>query len=77
MFNIFPYVFTNTFNTLVNDTDLIDIPTEKRAEWIKQLYPNIEIKFAHNPPKQYGLDEESVNIQMEYLTKIIEEDDFK
>ena len=24
MFNIFPYVFTNTFNTLVNDSDLID-----------------------------------------------------
>ncbi len=56
---------------IVYDTDLIDIPTEKRAEWIKELYPNVEIKFGHNPPKQYGLDEESVNIQMEYLTKII------
>ncbi len=56
---------------IVYDTDLIDIPTEKRAEWIKELYPNVEIKFAHNPPKQYGLDEESVNIQMEYLTKIV------
>lgn len=56
---------------IVYDTDLIDIPTEKRAEWIKELYPNVEIRFAHNPPKQYGLDDESVNIQMEYLTKII------
>ncbi len=56
---------------IVYDTDLIDIPTEKRAEWIKELYPNVEIKFGYNPPKQYGLDEESVNIQMEYLTKII------
>lgn len=56
---------------IVYDTDLIDIPTEKRAEWIKELYPNVEIKFGFNPPKQYGLDDESVKIQMEYLTKII------
>lgn len=57
---------------VVYDTDLIDIEIEKRAKWIKELYPNVEIKFAHNPPSQYGLDEESVKIQMEYLTKIME-----
>lgn len=57
---------------VVYDTNVIDIPTEKRAEWIKEKYPNVEIKFAHNPPSQYGLDKESVNIQMEYLTKIME-----
>lgn len=57
---------------VVYDTDVIDIPTEKRANWIKKLYPNVEIKYAHNPPSQYGLDTESVNIQMEYLTKIME-----
>ncbi len=57
---------------VVYDTDLIDIPSEKRANWIKKLYPNVEIKIAHNPPMQYGLDDESVNIQMKYLTKIME-----
>lgn len=57
---------------VVYDTDFIDIKTEKRAEWIKKLYPNVEIKFAHNPPTQYGLDDESVKIQMEYLMKIME-----
>lgn len=57
---------------VVYDTDVIDINTEKRAEWIKEKYPNVEIKFAHNPPSQYGLDKESVNIQMKYLTKIME-----
>ena len=57
---------------VVYDTDLVNIETEKRAEWIKKLYPNVEIKFAHNPPSKYGLDKESVNIQMEYLTKIME-----
>ncbi len=57
---------------VVYDTDVIDIPTEKRANWIKELYPNVEIKYAHDPPSKYGLDEESVNIQMKYLTKIME-----
>lgn len=59
---------------VVYDTDVIDIPTEKRASWIKELYPNVEIKFAHNPPSQYGLDKESVDIQMKYLVNIIGED---
>lgn len=62
----------NKLIVVVYDTDVIDIPTEKRASWIKQLYPNVEIKYAHNPPSQYGLDEESVNIQMKYLTQIME-----
>lgn len=57
---------------VVYDTDVIDIAAEKRATWIKEKYPNVEIKFAHNPPSQYGLDKESVNIQMKYLTKIME-----
>lgn len=26
---------------VVYDTDLIDIKTEERAEWIKKLYPNV------------------------------------
>lgn len=59
---------------VVYDTDLIDIPSEKRANWIKELYPDVEIKFAHNPPMQYGLDDESVNIQMKYLTNIMKDE---
>ncbi len=58
---------------VVYDTDLIDIPSNKRAEWIKELYPNVEIRFAHNPPMQYGLDEQSVKIQMEYLSGIMKD----
>jgi cytidyltransferase-like protein len=58
---------------VVYDTDVIQIPTEKRANWIKSIYPNVEIKYAHNPPSQYGLDEESVKIQMEYLTNILKD----
>lgn len=56
---------------VVYDTDLIEVPTMKRAEWIKKIYPDVEIRIAKNPPSKYGLDSSSVKIQMEYLEKII------
>ena len=62
------------FIIVLYETDVIDVSLEQRASWIKQMYPSVEIRFAKNPPKQYGLDEESVNIQMEYLTKIIKDE---
>ena len=61
------------FYVIVYETDLIDIDIEDRAKWITDLYPNVNMFFAKNPPKQYGLDSESVKIQMEYLSKIIKD----
>lgn len=59
------------FYVIVYETDIIDIPVEKRAGWINKLYPNAKIILAKNPPKQYGLDEESVKIQTDYLKNIL------
>lgn len=58
---------------VVYDTDIIDIDVKQRAEWIKKLYPKVHILYAYDSPKQYGLDEKSVNIQMKYLSSIIED----
>ena len=58
---------------IVYDTEIIDINVEQRAKWIKKLYPNVNIIFAYDSPKQYGLDDESVNIQMKYLSELIKE----
>lgn len=58
---------------VVYDTDIIDIDVKQRAEWIKRLYPKVHILYAYDSPKQYGLDEKSVNIQMKYLSSIIED----
>ena len=63
------------FIVVIYETDLINIPTEVRANWIKTLYPNVEIRYAINPPNQQGLDAESVSIQMEYLNDIISDID--
>lgn len=58
---------------VVYDTDIIDIDVTQRAEWIKRLYPKVHILYAYDSPKQYGLDEKSVNIQMKYLSSIIKD----
>ena len=50
---------------VVYETDLIDIPVEQRADWIRKLYPSVNVIIAKNPPKQYGMDEESVKIQID------------
>lgn len=59
------------FYCVIYDTDIIEKNVEQRAEWIKKLYPKVHILYAFNSPKQYGLDEKSVKLQMEYLSKII------
>lgn len=60
------------FYVVVYDTpEYIDI--NKKIKWIKNDFPNIKILEAYNSPKQYGLDEKSVKIQMEYLYKIIKD----
>lgn len=58
---------------VVYDTNLIKNSVQERANWIKKLYPNVKIIYAFDSPTQYGLDKESVNIQMEYLSKLIKD----
>lgn len=60
------------FYIVIYETDVINIPIQTRANWIKKLYPQVEILYAYHPPKQYGLDEKSVKIQMDYLLPIIQ-----
>lgn len=61
------------FYVVVYETDVIDIPIEQRAKWIKDVYPEVHILLAKNPPSQYGLDEKSVKIQMDYLKSILKD----
>ena len=56
---------------VVYETDILDIPLERRAIWIKTLYEGVNILYAKNPPEQYGLDKESIDIQMRYLAEIL------
>lgn len=62
---------TDEFYVVIYDTDIIDISVETRAKWIKDKFNNVKIIYAYDSPKKYGLDDESVKIQMEYLNERI------
>lgn len=57
--------------SVIYETNVINIPLGIRASWIKKLYPEVRVIFAANPPTQYGLDEQAVKIQMDYLRSLI------
>ena len=61
------------FYILINETDLSSVPIETRADWIKSLYPKAHIILGKNPPKQYGMDEESIKIQTDYLKQVFKD----
>lgn len=61
------------FYILINDTNVTKIPLEIRANWLKELYPKAHIILGKNPPMQYGLDEESIKIQTNYLKSIFKD----
>ena len=47
------------FYVVIYETNVTKIQLETRANWIKKLYPKVNIIYAKNPPNQYGLDEKS------------------
>ena len=59
------------FYVVVYDTPELNIKMEDKIKWIKNDFTDVKILKAYNSPKQYGLDEESVKIQMKYLCEII------
>ena len=59
------------FYVVVYDTPDLNIKIEDKIKWLQSDFPDVKILKAYNSPKQYGLDEESVKIQMKYLCKII------
>ena len=61
------------FYVVIYETHVTDVPIETRANWIKQIYSDINLIYAKNPPNQYGLDEESVKIQTDYLKKLVKD----
>ena len=61
------------FYVIVYDTPQFNIDIDTKVKWIAKKFPNVKILKAFDSPKQYGLDEQSVKIQMEYLSEIIED----
>ena len=55
------------FYVVIYDTPQFNIDIETKEKWVKEKFPKVKIIKAYDSPKQFGLDEESVNIQMKYL----------
>lgn len=64
---------------LVYETDVIDIDIDIRCKWIKDNFKNNKIKIikAINPPSKYGMDEESANLQVDYIVNILQKEEIQ
>lgn len=60
------------FYVVVYDTPQFNIDIDAKRKWIESKFPTAKLLYAFDSPKQYGLDKKSVEIQMQYLSKIIE-----
>lgn len=60
------------FYVVVYDTPKFNIDINTKIKWIKDEFPDVQILKAFNSPTQYGLNKESVDIQMKYLSNIIQ-----
>ena len=59
------------FYVVIYDTN--DYGINMKEKWIKNRFSNAHILKAFNSPKEYGLDDNSINIQMEYLSNILKD----
>ena len=63
------------FYVVVYDTPQFNIDIDTKINWITKKFPAVKILKAYDSPKQFGLDENSVAIQMEYLSNIMKDID--
>ena len=59
------------FYVVVYDTPQFGIDIETKRKWITTKFPTAKILLAFDSPKQYGLDSQTVEIQMKYLSQIL------
>lgn len=63
------------FYVVVYDTPEFNIDIDTKINCITKKFPSVKILKAYNSPKQIGLDEKSVEIQMNYLSNIVKDID--
>lgn len=68
--------YVDELYVFIYETNVIDISIDNRVQWIEETLKNQKIKIvkAFNPPMQYGMDEESIKIQVDYILQIIKKE---
>ena len=52
--------------------DLIPVPLNRRAQWLRDLYPEIEVITAPDGPQQVGNEPTVMQIQQDYILRRLE-----
>ena len=61
------------FYIVIYDTPQFNISMQTKLDILKKKFPNVKLIEAYNSPKQVGLDPESVEVQMKYLSNLIKD----
>jgi NadR type nicotinamide-nucleotide adenylyltransferase len=56
---------------IYNASDITEIPTVKRAEWIQVIFPHIEIIIAEDGPHETGYTKEIIEKQNAFIAKLM------
>lgn len=56
---------------IIYDTDVIDVPLRMRAEWIRKLYPQVQVIEAWDGPSGYSLDRQYQILEEEYIQSLL------
>lgn len=56
---------------IYNASEVTDIPTEKRADWIRQIFPDVEIIVAEDGPQETGYTSEIMEKQHNFLKRVL------
>jgi cytidyltransferase-like protein len=55
---------------IYNASDVTEIPTIKRAEWLQEIFPDAEIIIAENGPQETGYTREIIEKQNVYIKNL-------
>ncbi|MCL2281945.1 MAG: AAA family ATPase [Fibromonadales bacterium] len=55
-----------------NASDVTDIPTIIRANWIKKIFPSVEVIIAEDGPQDTGYTQEIIEKQNRFLNKLLQ-----
>jgi NadR type nicotinamide-nucleotide adenylyltransferase len=62
----------NVIVIIYNASDVTEIPTVKRAEWIQNIFPNIEIIVAEDGPQETGYTKEIIEKQNVFIKNLLQ-----
>lgn len=61
-----------TIVIVYDSPDVISIPLETRANWIRKLYPGVKVLLAFEAPQETGTSERAKRLQEDYVLSLLQ-----